>query len=194
MEMLRKALTPKKKKNWIAGAIKHPGALHRELGIKAGHKIPAKTLAKAASKGGKLGARARLAETLKGFHHGKHYKADNDFMKNETETLAYKKHRKHRKKIEMEKGEAIREHEHLTKVLKTGKGMKSEAKKQERELKEYRKAKKHKHYKRTAKDMRDEKAEHETKAEHRAEGKAGEAKEHYKKMCKRHHKMSCKMC
>jgi hypothetical protein len=53
------------KKNWIAGAIKHPGALHRQLGIKQGKKIPAKTLAKAAKAGGTLGRRARLAETLK---------------------------------------------------------------------------------------------------------------------------------
>lgn len=62
----------KKHKNWIAGAIKHPGALHRELGVKEGKKIPAKTLAKAAKKGGKIGRRARLAETLKGLHHKKH--------------------------------------------------------------------------------------------------------------------------
>lgn len=61
----------KKKKNWIAGAIKHPGALHRELGVKQGTKIPAKKLATAAKKGGKEGKRARLAETLKGFHKGK---------------------------------------------------------------------------------------------------------------------------
>ncbi len=60
-----------KNKNWIAGAIKHPGALHAELGVKAGKKIPAKTLAKAAKKGGKEGKRARLAETLKSFHHKK---------------------------------------------------------------------------------------------------------------------------
>jgi len=58
----------KKSKNWIQNAIKKPGALHRQLGIKPGKKIPAKTLARAASKGGKLGARARLAETLKGLH------------------------------------------------------------------------------------------------------------------------------
>ncbi|MGH7249397.1 MAG: hypothetical protein ACREGC_00300, partial [Minisyncoccia bacterium] len=58
----------KHKKNWIAGAIKHPGALHRQLGVKQGRKIPAKTLARAASKGGTLGRRARLAETLKGLH------------------------------------------------------------------------------------------------------------------------------
>jgi len=61
----------KKRKNWIAGAIKHPGALHRELGVKQGHKIPASRLAAAAKKGGKIGKRARLAETLKGFHHKK---------------------------------------------------------------------------------------------------------------------------
>ena len=55
-------------KNWIKGAIKHPGALHRELGVKQGKKIPAKKLAAAAKKGGKIGRRARLAETLKGLH------------------------------------------------------------------------------------------------------------------------------
>jgi hypothetical protein len=60
-----------KKKNWIAGAIKKPGALHKELGIASGKKIPVKTLVKAASKGGKLGKRARLAETLKGLKHKK---------------------------------------------------------------------------------------------------------------------------
>jgi len=53
-------------KNWIAGAIKKPGALRKELGVKAGEKIPAKKLASAAKKLGKLGQRARLAETLKG--------------------------------------------------------------------------------------------------------------------------------
>lgn len=51
--------------NWIKGAIKHPGALHRELGVKQGKKIPAKKLAAAAKKKGKLGRRARLAETLR---------------------------------------------------------------------------------------------------------------------------------
>ena len=53
---------------WISGAIKHPGALHKELGVPAGKKIPAKSLQKAEHAGGKLGKRARLAETLKGFH------------------------------------------------------------------------------------------------------------------------------
>ena len=51
---------------WIAGAIKKPGALRSELGVKKGEKIPAKKLAAAAKKPGKLGQRARLAETLKG--------------------------------------------------------------------------------------------------------------------------------
>ncbi len=54
------------KTKWIKGAIKHPGALHKELGVPQGKKIPAKKLKAAAKKGGKLGQRARLAETLKG--------------------------------------------------------------------------------------------------------------------------------
>jgi hypothetical protein len=53
-------------KNWIKGAIKKPGALREELGVKEGKTIPAKKLAAAASKPGKLGQRARLAKTLKG--------------------------------------------------------------------------------------------------------------------------------
>jgi hypothetical protein len=53
-------------KNWIQGAIKKPGALHKDLGVPQGKPIPAKKLAAAASKGGKVGQRARLAETLKG--------------------------------------------------------------------------------------------------------------------------------
>jgi len=53
-------------KNWIAGAIKKPGQLHKDLGVPAGKTIPAKKLAAAAGKGGKVGQRARLAETLKG--------------------------------------------------------------------------------------------------------------------------------
>jgi hypothetical protein len=52
---------------WIQKAIKKPGALRKELGVKAGKTIPAKKLSAAARKPGTLGARARLAETLKGF-------------------------------------------------------------------------------------------------------------------------------
>ena len=51
---------------WIQKAIKKPGALHKELHVPEGKKIPAKKLAAAAKKPGKLGQRARLAETLKG--------------------------------------------------------------------------------------------------------------------------------
>lgn len=51
---------------WIQKAIKKKGALHKELSVPEGKKIPAKKLAKAAKSSGKLGKRARLAETLKG--------------------------------------------------------------------------------------------------------------------------------
>lgn len=53
-------------KKFIQKAIKHPGALHKELGVPEDKKIPAKKLAKAAKAKGKEGQRARLAETLKG--------------------------------------------------------------------------------------------------------------------------------
>ena len=53
-------------KNWIQSAIKKPGALRKELGVKEGKTIPAKKLAAAAKKPGTLGKRARLAQTLKG--------------------------------------------------------------------------------------------------------------------------------
>ncbi len=57
-----------KKDKWIKGAIKKPGALHKELGIPKGEKIPEKDLKKAEkSKDPKERKRAVLAETLKGF-------------------------------------------------------------------------------------------------------------------------------
>lgn len=53
-------------KKWIAGAIKHPGALRKSLGVKKGEKIPEKKLEKAEhSKNPTTAKRARLAETLK---------------------------------------------------------------------------------------------------------------------------------
>lgn len=52
-------------KNWIKGAIKKPGALHEDLGVPKGQKIPAGKPAAAAKKPGKVGQRARLAQTLK---------------------------------------------------------------------------------------------------------------------------------
>ena len=54
-------------KNWTQKAIKKPGALRKSLGVKAGKKIPKSKLNKAAKSKGKLGQRARLAKTLKGF-------------------------------------------------------------------------------------------------------------------------------
>jgi hypothetical protein len=56
-------------KKWIQKAIKHPGALHKQLGVPAGQKIPAKKLEKASHASGKLGQRARLAQTLGKMHH-----------------------------------------------------------------------------------------------------------------------------
>ena len=61
-----KPLTKLAKGGFIAKAIKKPGALRAELGAKKGKPIPAGKLAKAAKAGGKLGQRARFAETLKG--------------------------------------------------------------------------------------------------------------------------------
>ncbi len=52
---------------WIKKAIKHPGALHTELGVKQGEKIPSKKLEKAThSKNKTLAKRANLAKTLSG--------------------------------------------------------------------------------------------------------------------------------
>lgn len=50
---------------WIQKAIKKPGALRKALGAKKGEPIPAAKLAAAAKKPGKMGQRARLAQTLK---------------------------------------------------------------------------------------------------------------------------------
>jgi len=60
----------KEKKNWVAGAIKHPGALRKSLHVKEGQKIPASKLKKAEhSKDPTTRKRASLAETLKKMHH-----------------------------------------------------------------------------------------------------------------------------
>jgi hypothetical protein len=56
-------------KKWIQGAIKKPGALRKELGVKKGKKIPQKALTKAShSKNPKLAKRANLAKTLEKMH------------------------------------------------------------------------------------------------------------------------------
>lgn len=56
-------------KNWIQQALSngaHKGALHEELGIPQGQKIPQDVLQNAAQAGGKLGQRARFAMNM---HH-----------------------------------------------------------------------------------------------------------------------------
>jgi hypothetical protein len=52
---------------WIQKAVKHPGALRESLHVPMGKNIPVKALNKAAKAPGKLGQRARLAKTLRGF-------------------------------------------------------------------------------------------------------------------------------
>jgi len=59
--------------NFIAGAIKHPGALHEQLHVPKGKKIPVKKLNKAThSKNLLLKRRALFAKTLSKLprHHG----------------------------------------------------------------------------------------------------------------------------
>jgi len=58
----------KKKPNFIAGAIKHPGALHSQLGVPQGQKIPGGKMAAAASgaDGPLAKKRALFARTLSG--------------------------------------------------------------------------------------------------------------------------------
>jgi hypothetical protein len=51
---------------WIQDAIKKPGALRSQLGIKGDKRIPAKMLDRATKAPEKLGQRARLAKTLRG--------------------------------------------------------------------------------------------------------------------------------
>jgi hypothetical protein len=51
--------------NWIQGAIKHKGALHQELGIPQGQKIPETKVEQAAKSSNPVEAkRAQLALTL----------------------------------------------------------------------------------------------------------------------------------
>lgn len=61
------------KEKWIQEAINpaHKGMLRKELHAKKGEPIPAKKLEKAAEKGGVIGKRARLAETLRKTSRGK---------------------------------------------------------------------------------------------------------------------------
>jgi len=57
----------RKPKNFIKSAIKHPGALHRELKVKPGEKIPQSKLTKALhSSNPRMRKQAVLARTLSG--------------------------------------------------------------------------------------------------------------------------------
>jgi hypothetical protein len=55
--------------NWIKPSIKHPGALHSDLGVPQGQKIPMKKIMKAEhADNPTLAKRAREAETLIHLH------------------------------------------------------------------------------------------------------------------------------
>ena len=57
----------------MAGAVRHPGALHRSLGVPQGKKIPAAKLDAAThSDNPTLKRRAVLAETFRHAHHAPH--------------------------------------------------------------------------------------------------------------------------
>jgi hypothetical protein len=64
--LVGRGVVAKKKGGFIKEAIKKPGALRKQLGIKGDKKIPAKMLDRATKAPGKLGQRARLAKTLRG--------------------------------------------------------------------------------------------------------------------------------
>jgi hypothetical protein len=64
--LVGRGVVAKKKGGFIKEAIKKPGALRKQLGIKGDKKIPAKMLDRATKAPGKLGKRARLAKTLRG--------------------------------------------------------------------------------------------------------------------------------
>ena len=66
-----KALASGGAAKWIQGAHIKKGALHRQLGVPEGQKIPAAKLAKAShSDNPTLARRANLAKTLGKMHHG----------------------------------------------------------------------------------------------------------------------------
>lgn len=56
--------------NWIKDAVKKPGQLHKDLGVPQGQKIPQSKIDSAAKQKGKVGQRARFAQTLKKMRRG----------------------------------------------------------------------------------------------------------------------------
>lgn len=68
LNLMLSSIIMEKPKNWIKGAIKHPGALHKDLGIPKNKKIPVVTLKKVIKDPNSsklLKQRANLALTLK---------------------------------------------------------------------------------------------------------------------------------
>ena len=57
-------------KKWIQGMKMKKGALHKQMGVPEGEKIPVAKLKVAAAKGGTLGKRANLALTFRGMKKG----------------------------------------------------------------------------------------------------------------------------
>jgi hypothetical protein len=105
-EIQDEALANLQEKNWIAGAIKHPGALHKELGVPADEKIPAAKLDAAAKKGGKEGMRARFAKTLRKMHEEEEVMEEAPPSKNSEEWIKKNKSR-FTKEYGKKKGESI---------------------------------------------------------------------------------------
>lgn len=64
------AVKPAGSDKWIAGAIKRPGQLHRDLHVPEDKPIQESKLIAASKQSGKVGQRARLAMTLKGMKKG----------------------------------------------------------------------------------------------------------------------------
>lgn len=58
----------KKKAHWIQGALKHKGALHKDLGVPQGKKIPQAKIKAAAHGSGVVAKRAKFAELLAQLH------------------------------------------------------------------------------------------------------------------------------
>lgn len=54
--------------NWIAGATKNKGALHKHLGVPEGHKLSLADIARGRKMGGKVAKEAALAATLRKFN------------------------------------------------------------------------------------------------------------------------------
>lgn len=54
---------------WVSKAVKKPGALHADLGVKQGEKIPVSKIEAAAHGSGKTAQRARFALAARKFHH-----------------------------------------------------------------------------------------------------------------------------